>query len=811
MRAALPDAHSAKSVALDALSALGSQFVLILVLVIVGVCFLPSGHHGGFTDWLSTATLIAGLALRGTLTFSVAGSSDSGSFGFGDFGGSGDLGITVQPILLTCTALLAVWWFARRREALSPAATTARIVGRSATAALAYAVAMSLLVATAHTNSGYGLEVTDGLPVSFDLGIDVWPMLPYAFLLVFLADCAARSRSRLRQAVQRASAGWAEWWGPAVTAASASAGLLAAAFLGSLVYVVVGNTGDLGFGTSLAIALFSAPNVAILLGGGLMGATLGNSIDGDASAQVGWMGSSAPAVHQSKDVSLLHGGLPATAYLLLLATALVFLPFALRHALGRDPQERTWKAVRIGVVMAPLWGLLALLATVSASMSGSLHLSLLIPAVGSSQVDLSSGLREPSSILVALAWGTLIAVAARFLARPLAGAFPRVAARLTRLPGQAVHPQWAALLADSLTRSGRSIPAFLVPSLTEPLTSRPLSVNPRRTRRITTAIGVVVMLGAGAVATEALVASKVYGPQNAAENYLRALSEGHAADALAHLQDPPSAGPLLSDDALGVQLKAAPLHDIKVTHVERGDHYATVSVSYLVGDDTQTADLSMVADSEHKHFGLWPRWKVSDGLGHVEVTVPPSLDSVRVNGKQVAATDGTTGALTVFPGGVITSAAAGSSLLKVDGGSLLTVEPGAEATSADLTLHVTAAGEQAVRQAVRDALTSCMSTATTLDPEGCPMSAHADSGETVSDIRWSLVSEPEVNVRVDDETGYVTVDGSFETEITYRTTDTDDTSDAGDTTEEKTSPIFTFTFTGSADFAKGTPTISFDD
>ena len=811
LRSAQPDLPSAKAVALDALAALGSQFALVLLLVMVGVCFLPDGHHGDFVDWLRAAAYFAGLALRGTLALSAAGSTGSDPFGSGDygvdsgFGGAGDLALTFQPLLLTCTALLAVWWFARRRESVAPAPTTARAVGRSATAALVYAAAMSLLLAVTHAGSGYGLEADADLPISVDLGVGVWPTLFYALVLVFLVDCGTRSRHRVRQAVQRASARWSDWWAAAVTAVSATAGLLAAAFVASLVYVVVGDTGDLGFGKALVILLSGAPNVAILAGGWLMGATLGSSAEGAASAQVGWAGSNSPAVHHSEEAGLLHGGLPASAYLLLLVTVLVFLPFAMRHAFGRDPRERNWKALRIGVVMAPLWLVLAWLVTVSASTSGSLRLSVLLSASGDAHIDVSAGLLEPSSILVALAWGALIALAARFLTRPLAGTFPRLAAWLTRLPGQTVHPQWAALLADALGRTGRQAPAHLSPSLVEPLTNPPLPVSRRRTRMITTALGVVVLLGAGGYAADKLIASQVYSPENAAEDYLDAVSKGHAADALARLTDRPSSDPLLSDAALAAQLKAAPLGNVKVEHVDGGDDDASVSVSYSVGGHKRTADLSMVADDKDKHFGLWPRWKVSDGLAHIEVTAPSSLPGIRVNGKQVAVeAEGTTGELAVFPGAVTTGAAADSSLLEVGGDTHLTVEPGEDAgASASLTLTLTAAGEDAVRQATRDALTSCLSAATDLEPEDCPVYASEYLG-TVSDAEWDLGSEPDVSVQVDDETGDVTVEGSFDAKVTYTVTDSIDDSKS----DQKQSD--SYTFTGSADLSGETPTVSLD-
>ncbi|WP_181803686.1 hypothetical protein [Streptomyces shenzhenensis] len=398
----------------------------------------------------------------------------------------------------------------------------------------------------------------------------------------------------------------------------------------------------------------------------------------------------------------------------------------------------------------------------------------------------------------------LIALAARFLTRPLAGTFPRTAAWLTRLPGQAVHPQWAALLADSLSRTGRPTPAYLLPSPTAPLTNPPLSVNPRRNRTITAALGIVVLLGVGGYAADKLIAAQVYSPQSAAEDYLNAISEGHAANALAHLADRPSSGPLLSDAALAAQLKAAPLRNVKVQDVEGDD--ATVSVSYSVGGHQRKADLSMVADHKHKHFGLWLRWKVSDGLAHIEVTAPAALPGIQVDGKQVAADDGTTGVLTVFPGAVTTGGTAGSTFLKAGGDTLVTVEPGeSEEASATLTLTLTAAGAEAVREATRDALTSCLSAATDLEPADCPMHDYDDSWGTVSDVRWALSAEPEVNVQVDDETGDVTVDGAFDAKVAYSVTDPLDDSN----TAEKYSD--TYPLTGSADFSGGTPTVSFDE
>ncbi|WP_164492354.1 hypothetical protein [Streptomyces nigra] len=50
-----PDAAAAKSVAVGALAALGSQLGLLFVVLAVGAQFLPDENTGTFGDWLPAA------------------------------------------------------------------------------------------------------------------------------------------------------------------------------------------------------------------------------------------------------------------------------------------------------------------------------------------------------------------------------------------------------------------------------------------------------------------------------------------------------------------------------------------------------------------------------------------------------------------------------------------------------------------------------------------------------------------------------------------------------------------------------------
>ena len=90
-----------------------------------------------------------------------------------------------------------------------------------------------------------------------------------------------------------------------------------------------------------------------------------------------------------------------------------------------------------------------------------------------------------------------------------------------------------------------------------------------------------------------------------------------------------------------------------------------------------------------------------------------------------------------------------------------------------------------------------------LEPEDCPVYASEYLG-TVSDAEWDLGSEPDVSVQVDDETGDVTVEGSFDAKVTYTVTDSIDDSKS----DQKQSD--SYTFTGSADLSGETPTVSLD-
>ncbi|MFH8799032.1 hypothetical protein ACH4F6_05435 [Streptomyces sp. NPDC017936] len=79
------------------------------------------------------------------------------------------------------------------------------------------------------------------------------------------------------------------------------------------------------------------------------------------------------------------------------------------------------------------------------------------------------------------------------------------------------------------------------------------------------------------------------------------------------------------------------------------------------------------------------------------------------------------------------------------------------------------------------------------------------------DVKWSLASEPETDVQVDDYTGDITVEGSFGAAVTHGLANPVDDAESGDSAQEEQTYTDTHCFTGSVDFTTGTPTVTFDD
>ncbi|MFE1287959.1 hypothetical protein [Streptomyces sp. NPDC058751] len=809
-----PDTRSAKTAAVGALSALGSQLGLLFVVIAVSAQFLPEEYGGTVGDWMTAAVWMAALALRGTLGLTVEGGAGSGSdSGFGGMSsgnltGQGEVDLTLQLLLFTGTALFAVWWFARRDERRTAADTWARVAGRSATGALVHALAMSVLVLATHSSSVFGMKTEELGPVSLDLGVAVWPLLPYALVFVLLADLAARAAVR-RKALGALPAGltdrFRDWRSPLIAAGTVSAVLLGLGALTVLGFALFADTGELNAGAAFGLSLLVLVNSAVWLAGTAMGVTVGSSLSGAAGVQSSFGGDDTSRLKDAK-AGLFTGGMPGTAYLLLLLVALVVVAAAVRHALAHDPQKRMLDTLwRFAVVMAVLWTPLAVVSGPSGAVDGSVGMEMgLLGAGGSAHGSVSFGLSVFGTLFVALLWGGLLLVAAQFLTRPLLSAFPAAGAWVLRMPGLPVHPQWAALLADAAQRRGRPVPPRLADAQTEPLACPPLATDAKWARFTGAGLIAVVVLGGGGTAAWAVVDSQVYGPEAAAEDYVQAVADGRAEDAL-ELLDGSHSGRLLTRAALAGQRKAAPLTDVNVEKVEESDTTATAVVTYSVGGKKQETSLRLVVDEGDEHLGLWRSWKVSDGLAQVYVTASPLLREAKVNGVPVPLKDGAA-ELAVFPG-TVTVAAVDSGHFAGSGGGSVVVEPGGSENPDRLEATLTAEGGRVAQQAVIAELAQCAERSTTLEPEDCPLSpdGYHSSSDEVEDVHWTQRSEPELELEAEPaEDGTVTAVGGLDFEVSWVSFG------YWDDEKEKEKDTCTKSFSASVDLSGASPVVTFD-
>ncbi|OIJ64083.1 hypothetical protein [Streptomyces mangrovisoli] len=808
-----PDQQSAKAAAAAALSALGCQLGLLFLLIAIAAQFLPDENSGTVGDWMTAAVWVAALALRGTLGLSVEGGGDSGSSdGLGGLvsgavSGQAEIDLTLQMLTLTCTALFAVWWFARSAERRAAVDTWARVAGRSATGALVYAAVLSVLALATHSSSVFGMKTEELGSVSVDLGVGLWPLLPYAAVFVFLADFAARAGVR-RTVLGALPGGFTgrlhQWRSPFLAAGTASAILLGLAALTALGLALFGDTDEMGAGASFALVLLVLVNFAVWLAGLAMGVTVGNSLNGSAGVHSFFGGDDTSQLKETK-AGLFSGNMPGAAYLLLLAVALVVIVAAVRHALAHDPRERMLSGLwRFAAAMAVLWTPLAVMSGLDMAVDGDVSVGEgFFGGSGSAHGSVSAGLSVFGALLVALLWGGLLLAAAQFLTRPVLSAFPAAAAWVLRIPGLPVHPQWAALLADAAHRKGRPVPPRLMSALTEPLACPPLATDAKWARFTGVGLIIAVVVGGGGTAAWAVVDSQVYGPEAAAEDYLQAVADGRADDAL-ELQGGPTSGRLLTKAALDTQRRAAPLTDVSVEKVDESGTSATATVSYKVDGKKYESELRLITGDDDKHLGLWRRWKVVDGLAQVEVTASPLLHEAKVNGVQVPLQDGSA-ELTVFPG-TVTVEGVDSGYVAADGGGSVVVGPGDTGSPDSLDAALTSAGEQAAQEAVNTALTQCAQS-TDLEPDDCPLSPDSHysyfySSDVAEDVQWSQQSQPELQTEMAED-GTVTASGNLDFKVNWVNVD----SYEGDKTKEK--DTCTASFSATVDFSGDTPSVTF--
>jgi hypothetical protein len=117
------------------------------------------------------------------------------------------------------------------------------------------------------------------------------------------------------------------------------------------------------------------------------------------------------------------------------------------------------------------------------------------------------------------------------------------------------------------------------------------------------------------------ISNKVSTPTSAVSGFFDSLADNDAAGALGHLTtlDDQMNKEFLTDKVLDNYL-----HKPQVTSVEildSGEEWAEITVEYTLNSNPHTARMSLVRNSENKLFGLFPVWKISQGvLSRVETS-----------------------------------------------------------------------------------------------------------------------------------------------------------------------------------------------
>ncbi|MDO5094672.1 MAG: hypothetical protein Q4D79_14865 [Propionibacteriaceae bacterium] len=191
--------------------------------------------------------------------------------------------------------------------------------------------------------------------------------------------------------------------------------------------------------------------------------------------------------------------------------------------------------------------------------------------------------------------------------------------------------------------------------------------------------------------------------QTIATNYLTALSEGRADDALALLQ---TSGikdkTLLTNEVLADSLKRAPLTDIKVSDVSGENNYYAVEVSYTLGD-TPTTDTLRVNTEEGKVTSILPNLSLSYTKG-----IDATVNGVAVKSKDL---------VSVFPGSYTMASA--NEYLEFTGETTTLLANSDSHRTNSFELSVSEAGIAMFREKVVPEAEACLAS-TSLDP-GCGM------------------------------------------------------------------------------------------
>ncbi|KRC61636.1 hypothetical protein ASE14_12400 [Agromyces sp. Root81] len=229
--------------------------------------------------------------------------------------------------------------------------------------------------------------------------------------------------------------------------------------------------------------------------------------------------------------------------------------------------------------------------------------------------------------------------------------------------------------------------------------------------------------------------------EETAEAYLTAIADADAETAVSFLEATAS-GPLLTDEALAVSQKLAPLTDIVIGEPDVTGDWGTVPVTYSIGDTAVSTELSVYRHSDE--------WKISGGTGQLSVYhldgLEPTINGIPVSGEYVDA----------LPGAYEYGVAVDGFAIEGDAVVLMT-SPSEYPDTSGMDAALTTEAADAFRQAVSASVDACIATTTLEAGCGLAIPATLSDGTQLTDgtITRSLPAETRAEI------------GAFDPELDY--------------------------------------------
>ncbi len=163
----------------------------------------------------------------------------------------------------------------------------------------------------------------------------------------------------------------------------------------------------------------------------------------------------------------------------------------------------------------------------------------------------------------------------------------------------------------------------------------PKRSHSRALKRWLWTIGIVLVLGVGGFFALWFVNVHYYGPEGTVRQYLGALQDGRASDAIAEghiaLPDDDSFSRILLSDEAYQQATDRP-SDIEIVRVERDDSGTRVVASYTVGGTKK--EQTFAVEQDGRDYLIFDRWKLStQSLANLRVQAEPHGGSVTIAGQ----------------------------------------------------------------------------------------------------------------------------------------------------------------------------------